>query len=148
MSQCRFILCEKTSRWAVAVRRALGERGRWLVETRSLPQCGRELRTFPASLVTVEISESNLEAALGAVARWSRRFPAARVIALLDASLSAAEPLVREAGAIGVLASTRDAPTAAELFERHAALVPADDGPLEQSILAELPWQRWATSAS
>ena len=148
MSQCRFLLCEKTSRWAVALRRALGDRGRWLVETRSLPQCGRELRAFPASLVAVEIGESNLEAALGAMARWSRRFPAAHVIALIDASLIAAEPLIREAGAIGVLASTRDAAAAADLFGRHAALLPADDGPLEQSILAELPWQRWATSAS
>jgi hypothetical protein len=148
MSQCRFLLCEKTSRWAVALRRALGERGRWLVETRSLPQCGRELRIFPASLVAVEIGEGNLEAALLAMARWSRRFPAANLIALIDTSLTAAEPLIREAGAIRVLASTRDAAAVAELFGRHAALIPADDGPLEQSILAALPWQRWATSAS
>jgi hypothetical protein len=70
------------------------------------------------------------------------------VIVLLDASLTAAEPLIREAGAIGVLTSTRDAAAAADLFGRHAALAPAADGPLEQSILAELPWQRWATSAS
>lgn len=148
MSQCRFLLCEKSSRWAVALRRALGERGRWLVETRSLPQCGRELRAFPASLVAVEISESNVEAALGAIARWSRRFPASHVMALIDVSLTAAEPLIREAGAIAVLASMRDAAAAADLFARHAATLPADDGPLEQSILAELPWQRWATTAS
>jgi hypothetical protein len=70
------------------------------------------------------------------------------LVALIDASLTAAEPLIREAGAIRVLASTRDAAAVAELFGRHAALLPADDGPLEQSILAELPWQRWATSAS
>jgi hypothetical protein len=148
MSQCRFLLCEKTSRWAVALRRALGERGRWLVETRSLPQCGRELKAFPASLVAVEISESNAEAALGAIARWSQRFPSAHVMALIDSSLTAAEPLIREAGAIGVLASTRDAIAAANLFGRHAVLAPALVGPLEQSILAELPWQRWATRAS
>ena len=85
MPTARLILCEKTSRWAVALRRALGSRQHVLTQTRSLAQCGRELASSPASLVAVECIADNLDQVLAAIGDWSRRYPHARLAAVAPA---------------------------------------------------------------
>jgi hypothetical protein len=140
------ILCEKTGRWAVAFRRALADEARQMIEVRSILGCETMLAQHPASLVAIEITAGNLDAVVGAFPGWLRNFPHCRVMALAAADLASAETLLREAGAVAVLQSTRDAPAACRLIERHFEAVPATDLPLEQAIEATLPWAKWATA--
>lgn len=147
MPSPRLIVCEKTSRWAVALRRALGQRGDVLLETRSLPECLRQLEATPASLVAVESTAANLEAVLAAFPAWSRRFAGCRLIALADPAMKPAHLLLREAGASAVLFTTRKAPQAARFACRHLSLVPPEDLSLRETILGRLPWPR-ATASS
>jgi len=144
MSQPRLIICEKTGRWAVAFRRALADRGERIVEARSLAGCARQLDRHPASFVAIEISAVNLDTVLAVVPDWLRRFPHCRVIALLESDLAAAESLLREAGVVAVVRTTREAPTVALRAQQHLDAAPADDLPLEQAILSSLPWANWA----
>src|SRR5688500_16508929 len=84
MPIARLILLEKSNRWAVALRRALGEREHVLRQTGSLAECGRSLAVSPASLVVVECRADNLDSLLSAAGQWSRQFPHARFAAVLD----------------------------------------------------------------
>lgn len=147
MPIARLILCEKTSRWAVALRRALGSRQHVLSQARSLAQCGRELASSPASLVAVECTADNLDQVLAAIGDWSRRYPHARLAAVVDASLEPAEAMLREAGAVCVLSSPRQARSLARQAGRHLARAPRSERPLNESIFERLPWARWASSS-
>jgi len=144
MSQPRLIICEKSGRWAVAMRRALADRTERIVEARSLRGCSRLVNLHPASIVAIEVAAANLDVVLTAVAHWRQRWPRCRVMAVVEPELVAAEVLLREAGVVAVLRATREAPAAARLVERHFAAVPAADLPLEQAILSSLPWAKWA----
>jgi len=148
MSASRLIICEKTGRWAVAFRRALAAGHERIAETRGLAGCSRQLAAGPASIVAVEVTAANLDAVLAAVPEWLRRFPHCRTIALLEPEVDAAEALLREAGVVAVLRSTRGAPAIARLAQRHLATAPADNLPLEQAILNSLPWAKWATQSA
>lgn len=140
------IVCERTGRWAVAFRRALGKREIAILESRSLSACESPLAENPAAIVAVEATASNLEAVLVALPKWQRRFADCRIIVLAAAELAAAEHLLREAGAMSVLYSTRHVPAAANLVVRHGARCPATEQPLESLIQNRLPWQRAASA--
>ena len=144
MSQPRLIICEKSGRWAVAMRRALADRGERTAEARSLVGCARLLHLHPTSIVAIEVTAANLDAVLAAVANWRQRWPHSRFMAVVEPELVAAEVTLREAGVVAMLRATREAPAAARLVERHFAAAPADDLPLEQAILSSLPWAKWA----
>jgi hypothetical protein len=146
MSTPKLILCEKSPRWAIALRRSLGRDAPILAQTRALPACGRELASAPASLVAVEIVPGNVEHVLAAWADWSGQFPAARLVALADRPLAAAESLLREGGACSVVTSVRHAGRVARLALRHLALVPQPALPLREAIWQRLPWPRHAAS--
>jgi hypothetical protein len=139
MNTVYLIVCERTGRWAVALKRALGDELK-LIETRSLPACAAELSRDPSTVVAVEVTSLNLEAVLASLAAWQRYFPRSRAIALGDESLTVADHLLREAGAALVLHSTREVARAAKLVQCHAARIPAPDLPLEQAIHKRLPW--------
>ena len=62
-----------------------------------------------------------------------------------DRSLAACEWLVREAGAVHFLLSTRQLPPLARLVVRHLANVPAPQQTLVDRIWASLPWPGRAT---
>jgi hypothetical protein len=147
MSTARLILCEKSGRWAVALRRALGPEQHVLRQTRSLAECGRELAAAPASLVAIECTSDNLDKAALAINEWATRYPHSRLAAFLDSSLTAAESLLREAGASAVIDSPRQAPALARLALRHLARAPAGDLPFAESIRHRLPWARWAAAS-
>jgi hypothetical protein len=151
MPQASLLVCERTDRWAVALRRAL-DRGRnfrfTLRELRSLAGCGAQLATEPASLVAVEVTAANLDAVLAALVTWQRRYPRCRLVALADESLAPAEHLLREAGAVAVLHSTREALRAVSMIERHAASSSTDNLPLQQAILGRLPWARGVAASA
>ena len=147
-SESQIIVCEKTGRWAVAFRRALFRQGVPLKESRSLVGCGRELAQRPASVVAVEVTADNLEAAVSALIDWSRSFPGSRIVAVGDSQVASAALLLREAGAIAVLTSAREVPSVIPLVQRHIANVPAADLPLEQAAWASLPWSNWAAEGA
>lgn len=146
MPAAQFILCEKSSRWAVAVRAAQPESTLLIVQTRSLAQCEAALRESPASLVAVEVTAMALAAVLELIARAGRSFPAARFATLLDAGLESAEPLLREAGACEVFCSTREAASLARLASRHVALAPHEEIGWREAIASRLPWASWKTA--
>jgi hypothetical protein len=145
MPTARLILCEKTSRWAVALRRVLGPQSGVIVETRSLADCGRELAVAPASIVGVECTTENLDRVLTSLGDWSRHFAAARFVALGDVALEPACPLLQEAGCVSVLHSPPQARSLARMALRHLASAPQADLPLEESLVANLPWPAAAT---
>jgi hypothetical protein len=145
MSSARLILCEKTSRWAAAFRAAPAGGDLPLVECRGLSQCRDALRQSPASAVALEVSAANAAAMLDWLVQVRREHPRVAAIVLLDATIAASEPMWREAGAVGVLNSTRQVPSACRLLCRHLALAPAQDLGLREAIARRLPW---ASSAS
>ena len=145
MPTASLILCEKSGRWALALRSALRGSVR-LVETRAWTQCHEALRAAPTSLAALAITEKNLSQALDLSARTRQEFPAARLIALLEPGLESAEPLLREAGFADVFHSPQQASAIARLAQRHTAQSPAEDRPLHELLAARLPWQAWATS--
>lgn len=146
MPRCCLILCEKSTRWAAPLRSALPSGQPQLIETRSLAGCAAALVQSPASLVALEITLANLEAAVNFISLCHSRYPHAAAIALLSPEVLAADPLLREAGAIDTLASVLEAPRLARLALRHFREAPQQ--PLdEQSFLADrLPWPAHATN--
>ena len=161
MPTAPLIICEKSGRWALAVRSVLrgslrsdsvgGLRsdsvggGLRIVETRTVTHGYEALAAAPASLVALEITGKNLSTALDFVAHVHQNFPAACVVALLDPSSESAAALLREAGVADVFCSPLESAAIACLAQRHADLAPADDRPLRESLAARLPWQAWAT---
>src|SRR5436190_22288091 len=100
MPSCRLIICEKTSHWAAAVRGEMGTHQPQVVEARSLAGCEAVLAESEASLVAIEITSTNVEAALGFIVRALRRYPQASVVVLLADEATLVDGLMRETGAI------------------------------------------------
>src|SRR5690349_16486376 len=110
MSNCRLIICEKTSHWGPLLRWRLGRRQRQVVETRSLAGCEAALVEAPASLVAVEVTAGNLEAAFDFLSSVRRRFPRAAVVVFLAPDVEQARLMLLEAGAIETITSVLQAP--------------------------------------
>jgi hypothetical protein len=140
MPPCRLILCEKTGRWAAALRISLDAAGPQLVETRSLAACEEALAQSPASLVAVEVTVANLEAVVEFLRQSSQRFGQSVVVALLTVDTAAAASLLREAGAIEALRSVLEAPRLARLAGRQFALAPAEQLSLREFTAQRMPW--------
>lgn len=146
MPGARLIICEKTPRWALALRAADEESSLPLVETRSLTQCAAALVESPASIVLIEISEANFEAALALINRVRERPPLAHVIAAIAPESIAATGLLQEAGAILVVTSTLEAAQAVALARRHFGQCPNDEGlDLRAWVAQRMPWAAYAT---
>jgi len=168
MIDCEWIVCERSNRWAAALRMAIGRDAaaggprRRLREVRRLAELTAELAQRPASFVAIEIHRNNLGEALEWLAA-ARQYPLTRCVALVDrslpstvASLAPSGPAtereiraaLREAGALDVAESSRGLHAVLELGRRHAAVVsaaqqavPGNDLPLEDRVWAALPWQ-------
>jgi hypothetical protein len=146
MPACRFILCEKSSRWAAAFRAARGQSQSQILETRSLSGCEEALAASPASCVAIEITTANLEAALDFIQQTSAHYPNAAVIALLSSGTPTTAPLLREVGAIDVATSVLAAPRLARLAQRHSNLAPSEWLTARQFVAERLPWPSHATN--
>ncbi|MEN6458886.1 MAG: hypothetical protein ABFC63_08140 [Thermoguttaceae bacterium] len=144
----RLIVCERTGRWAIALRRELADAGVRVWETRTLAGCLEEMAASPASFVVLEI-DSEPSGVLQLLARQQRDFPAARLAIACDSSYAAYEPLTREAGAVHFVDSPRRAGLLARLACRHLAQTPSPRQSLTESIWSSLPWtDRRAASQS
>ena len=139
MLPAHLLICERTSAWAVAWRRAL--RGKLRVqETRTLPACQRELAAFPASVVGLEATVASA-AELGLiVAAWREQHPQCVVLVLGSSEIAPWDAYFREAGAADVLLARREVPRAASLAVRHIQRFPPALPEWKQAILAKLPW--------
>lgn len=135
----RLIVCERTGRWAMAIRRELAGAGVRVWETRSLADCWNELAESPASFVVLELG-SRPVALLRHLARQPREFPLARLAVVADRGLADHEWLMREAGAVCFLSSPRRVGPLAQLACRHLAQVPPPQQSLTERIWTSLPW--------
>ena len=135
----RLIVCERTGRWAVGLRRELADAGVRVWETRTLADCRNELIESPASFVVVELGR-NVAGLLGLLSRQPRQFPAARMAVVAERTQSGYEWLMREAGAIHFLCSPRRVGLLARLACRHLAQVPPLPQSLTERIWSSLPW--------
>ncbi len=135
----RLIVCERSGRWAIALRHELTGVGVRVWETRALDDCWDELAQSPASMVVLELG-SDVGAVLRHLTQQRRWFPAARAAVVADRSMTAYESLVREAGAAHFVASPRQAGRLAQLACRHLAQAPPPQQTLTERIWAALPW--------
>jgi hypothetical protein len=135
----RLIVCERTGRWAVALRRELANSGVRVWETRTLDDCFSELADSPASLLVLELGD-DVAGLLDRLARRARRFPRARMAVVADRSRPDHQGLLREAGAVHFVASPRQVGRLARLACRHLAQVPPLQQNLTERIWANLPW--------
>ena len=138
-SSARLIVCERSGRWAVALRREVAEAGVRVWETRTLADCRNELRENAASFVVLELG-GNVAGVLRLLARQPREFPAARLAVVADRSAANYEWLMREAGAVHFLCSPRRVGLLARLACRHLAQVPPPSRTLTERIWSGLPW--------
>jgi hypothetical protein len=138
-SSAKLIVCERSGRWAVALRRELAEPGIRVWETRTLADCRDELIENPASFAVIELG-ANAVGVLRLLARQPRQFPAARLAVVADRAQADHEWLMREAGAVHFLCSPRQVAVLARLACRHLAEVPPPQQSLGERIWASLPW--------
>ena len=75
------------------------------------------------------------------MARLEREFPLARVAVVAERRLAACQWLLREAGAVHFVTSSRQAGPLAELACRHLANVPTPSQSTSDRIWAALPWE-------
>jgi hypothetical protein len=138
-SAAKLIVCERSGRWAVALRRELADAGVRVWETRTLADCRDELVENPASFAVIEFGR-NVGGLLRLLTSQPHRFPAARLAVVADRSQADYEWLMREAGAVHFLCSPRQAGLLARLACRHLAQAPAPQQTLAERIWSNLPW--------
>ena len=102
-----------------ALRQASADRPLRLVETRRLADVLEHLAAAPASMVALAWSAERRAEMAELADRIGRRFPQARVVALIDRREPNDEWLARELGAIHVCRSPRQAAAVVRLARRH-----------------------------
>jgi hypothetical protein len=148
MSAPRLIICEKTSRWATALRRALSDNPVQIAEARSIALCELALAESPTSLVAIEITTANLSAVLELVSRIRIEFSQARIVALLAPELAPAEAIFREFGAIDVATWTHEAERIARLVRVYVDSAPRENLSMSELIAERMPWKAYAANLS
>jgi hypothetical protein len=143
----RLVICERTGRWAVALRRELAGAGLRIWETRSLTDCEEMLAESPASFVVLELSKQKNEEIFKYISNWERVFPLFRFAIVADRGLVSYRWLMQEAGATDFLTSIRKIGEIAQIACRHLAQVPPVPQNLTERIWANLPWSRVAEKA-
>jgi hypothetical protein len=165
MSNLRWIVCERTSHWAAALRTALIRASGsqppsvLIAEVRNIVQLGGELRRCRCDLALVEVTSKNFETVLAWLAAFAHRGSQLRVVALLDRDLgdvtcgdsqlrktrrTEIADALREAGAAAVIHSARDLQAARDLGLRTFAQASADASLSDCRPTADQSLQDWA----
>lgn len=139
MPLARLIVCERTGRWAVGLRRELGTHPR-VYETRSLADCWVELAASPASFLLLEATEANVEMLVSRLTELRCGFALSGAMVCGERDMACYEWLLREAGAIHAVFSPRELAPAARVAARHLAAVPEPPVPLRERVWGRLPW--------
>jgi len=140
VDSARWIVCERTGRWALGLRREPAAAGLRLHEVRSLAECWEMLGQFSASFVVVELTAGHAPALLARLARWEREYPLARMAIVADRALGASEELMREAGAVWFTASPRELGPLAAIARQHLEQAPKPEMTVVERIWSGLPW--------
>jgi hypothetical protein len=157
MIKPHWIVCERSNRWAAAVRIALARQSprdavpQSLDEVRNLADLTTRLHEFPTSLVLLEVTLKNFDATLAWLSETTRRSSHMRAAALLDHGFSdnrvEVATALREAGAAEVVLSPRQMQPVLSLGHhfasktRDAALPLTADQSIEKWAWGLLPWQ-------
>jgi hypothetical protein len=150
VSRPDLIVCERTCRWASALRMAMLAAGGpcRLRETRRLAELGAELAERPASIAAIEVHRENFATVLDWLPKARQQFTGARFVALTDRSLAedrlTVADVLMEAGVDALAASPRRLHTVLNLVRQQAkspAIVDESE-PLTARVWASLPWQR------
>jgi hypothetical protein len=142
----QIIVCEQSSRWAVALRWALagavaaGEEPIRLIATRSLSACWQQLRESPASLVAIEVPSGGRQELARRIAALPRSFPWARFIGLGRATEGPCGWRLRQLGAIHLVSSTRSVDSIVRVLHRHRHALPTAPTGLRRTIWQRMPW--------
>jgi hypothetical protein len=148
MALARIVVCEKTGRWAVALRRELAAPPVRVYETRSLAECRSELEQSPASFMALEVSDANAVQLGEWIERANREFPLARFVVLGSREARPWEWQMREAGAIAAAFSSRQLGPIARLARRRLASVPEEELSFRDQVERRLPWANVGRGAS
>jgi siroheme synthase len=119
------VVCEITSKWAVALRRQIARRqmaartAYTLYETRSWSDCWQQASVSSSSAVVLEATAANLPQLARELVRYRTRLPHVPVIVVGHRSLSASRWLIRELGAVHVVFSSRALGPVVRILQRH-----------------------------
>lgn len=166
--QHAWVVCERSGRWAAALRIALARRPAYEVapprlrEVRSLGELDEYVREHRRPLCLIEVRSDTFDQMLAWLADTARRQPAGRFVAVLadDGSCDDIEsPLsgdrrrhdvidaLREAGALEVAQSPRHMRQVLTLADRHWAesdqhtATDSAEQSLTEWVASRLPWQ-------
>jgi len=136
-----WIVCERTGRWAAALRRELEADASELYETRLPEELSAAIEaTKQATVVVVELRRDGLGPLLDALVLAERRGTRVLPVAVANADLAGVEGVAREAGAVHFVTSPRQCHELVELGRRHQRRVPAPVQTLRERVWARLPW--------
>jgi hypothetical protein len=141
MATARLLVCEKTGRWAAALRREVAGSALRVVESRSLAECRREVERSPASFVLVELTGANVVKIVEWIESVLREFPELRIAVLGHREAREHEAQVREAGAIYVAFSPRRLGPVVRMARRRLALAPQEELTFREKLWKRLPWK-------
>ena len=138
--KARLIVCERTGKWAVALRRALQGGAHRVYETRSLAECRDEVAMSPASLVAVEATAANFDDILDWLMELGRDFPLCRVVILGFRDLKRGQWLLREAGAAHVIHSPRSVDSVLRIASRQLEEAKDKEHLTRERFTERIPW--------
>lgn len=135
-------MCEKSGRWALALRRLRGQDDLPLIETRSLRECWEELSRHRRGLLLLELTPRNLDSLLAKMRGLGEAFPLARAAVVCEPEGAACQWLVREAGAVHFATTPRQAGELLTLARRYQQQYAAEETELDplRVIWNRLPW--------
>ena len=137
----RFIICDKTGQWVMALRWAGGSLPIRIYETRSLWDCRQELLQFPASFLVLEATTANLESVVQLVGEISQNHRRARVVVLAERGLGPWEALLHEAGALHVAFSPKRLAPLVRMAYRHLPAIVQPEVSLGDAARSRMPWR-------
>lgn len=156
MNRCNWVVCERSSRWAAALRAALARRAVSddftvdLHEVRNLDELTARLGTLPNTFAYIEVTSKNFEATLAWLAAATRNSEP-RAVAMLDrdfADASEVASVLREAGALEITCSPRQLQhvmqlgrCCAEVPANGSGRKPAPGQSIDEWAWRLLPWQ-------
>jgi hypothetical protein len=143
-----WIVCERSSRWASALRMALGGERRFQIrELRHTAELDGELAERPDAIVALEVRRDNFAELVAWLVAAHKRHLHSRSVALVDHSIDSHLDEVRdalvEAGVAAVATSPRQLANVIALAARHAEIA-GKAGPNASPLVtawASLPWQ-------
>lgn len=153
----RLIVCERSGRWASALRRTAGEPAFAIRETRNWDDAWTELEAAPASLVVRELAPpqldrfDRLERLADDCLQTARERPRCRLVFVGDVAgrpdaSGEVERLLREWGAVLIVRTERELDRVVRIARRHLGSGPVAERGWRESLFDRLPWGAVAES--